>query len=72
MNNGASNIVSEVDSHYELDLPSYILASRENPLAKYFVIKGINNLNSISLIHLFIEANVPNKVFSYWVLILFE
>jgi hypothetical protein len=51
MINGASNTVSEVDSHCELDLSSYLLVSRKNFLTKSFAFKGISHLSNSNSSH---------------------
>jgi len=64
MINGASNTVSEVDSHCELDLSSYLLVSRKISLLNLLHLKELVTFQTqTALIHLFIEANVSNNVF---------
>lgn len=64
MINGASNTVSEVDSHCELDLSSYLLVSRKIALLNLLHLKELVTFQTqTALIHLFIEANVSNNVF---------
>jgi len=64
MINGASNTVSEVDSHCELDLSSYLLVSRKISLLNLLHLKeSVTFQTQTALIHLFIEANVSNNVF---------
>lgn len=64
MINGASITVSEVDSHCELDLSSYLLVSRKISLLNLLHLKELVTFQTqTALIHLFIEANVSNNVF---------